>query len=460
MPAKLKEKWMSNLEKIQGAPRPARFVPSRSANIGLALGLLLGSAAAASADFIAGADFSDVEYFQQSPGLIYRDGGVAQDEPLAILKNHGLTCVRLRLFTSSAAQAQNNPYNYINNLDYTVPLAVRVKNAGLQLSLDFHYSDTWADPGHQTKPAAWTNLTFVQLVQQMHDYSSNCIAALDLAGAMPDYVQVGNEITGGMLWPDGKVPGSNPSLQWSNLAQLMNAAIQGIRDAAGTNMPKIIVHIDRGGDWSTTQWYFDNLIKTQHVQFDIIGESFYPFWHGTLSNLATCLTNAAMRYGKPVVVAETDFPWEYSTNIYGIPATPAGQVQYLAALARVVEGVPSGLGGGIFWWGTEYQPVSGANQAGFGDRSFFDGTGNVLPIADAFGQLNVPLTLDASLSGANLALSWPLSGAGMGLTSTTGLSASASWVPVTNAVQSSGNIMTVAVPMDAAQAQFYRLQSK
>ena len=118
MPAKSKEKWMNNLEKIQGAPCPARFPISRSANIGLALGLLLGSAAAASADFIAGADFSDVQYFQQTPGLPYLDGGVAQDEPLAILKNHGLTCVRLRLFTSSAAQAQNNPYNYINNLDY------------------------------------------------------------------------------------------------------------------------------------------------------------------------------------------------------------------------------------------------------------------------------------------------------------------------------------------------------
>ena len=109
------------------------------------------------------------------------------------------------MFTSSAAQAQADPYNYTNNLDYTLPLALRVKNAGLRWMLDFHYSDTWADPGHQAKPTAWTNLTSTQLNQQMRQYNSNCIAAFKAAGAMPDYVQVGNEITGGFLWPDGQV---------------------------------------------------------------------------------------------------------------------------------------------------------------------------------------------------------------------------------------------------------------
>src|SRR5438105_1289035 len=103
----------------------------------------------AAADFISGADFSHLAFFE-ARGIEYRDGGQPQDG-LAILRNHGVTCVRLRLFTSSAAQAQADPYNYINNLDYTVPLAVRVKNAGLKFLLDFHYSDTWADAGHQSK---------------------------------------------------------------------------------------------------------------------------------------------------------------------------------------------------------------------------------------------------------------------------------------------------------------------
>src|SRR5205085_1438776 len=111
-----------------------------------------------SAEFITGADLSHLAYLE-SKGVVYKDSGVTQDA-LVLMKNKGLTCARLRLFTSSAAQAAADPYDYINNLDYTVPLAVRVKNAGLKFLLDFHYSDTWADPGNQAKPSAWTNLTF------------------------------------------------------------------------------------------------------------------------------------------------------------------------------------------------------------------------------------------------------------------------------------------------------------
>src|SRR5208282_21764 len=162
-----------------------------------------GGPARAATNFLASADFSFLSYFE-SKGVKYRDGGQVQDG-LQILKNHGINCVRLRLFTSSQAQAAADPYNYINNTNYTVPLAVRVKNAGLLFSLDFHYSDTWADPGHQAIPAAWASLNFTQLARQMRAYNSNTIATFAAAGAMPDYVQVGNEITSGMLWPLGKV---------------------------------------------------------------------------------------------------------------------------------------------------------------------------------------------------------------------------------------------------------------
>ena len=194
---------------------------------------------------------------------------------------------------------------------YTVPLAVRVKNAGLLFSLDFHYSDTWADPGHQATPNAWANLNFTQLVQQMRTYNSNTIVTFAAAGAMPDYVQIGNEITDGMLWTNGQLSGtwssSNPS--WIRLGQLMNAAIQGIKDATnatGAKMPKIIVHIDRGGDWATTKSYFDNL-NAQGVPYDIIGESYYPFYQGSPASLSNCLNNAAARYDKPIIVAEDRF---------------------------------------------------------------------------------------------------------------------------------------------------------
>lgn len=262
---------------------------------------------ASAADFIAGADYSHLAFFEQR-GIVYRDAGQPRDA-LAILKDRGLTCARLRLFTSSAAQAAADPYNYINNLDYTLALALRVKNAGLKFMLDFHYSDSWADPGKQTKPAAWTNLSFPQLKDQMRAYNSNTIAVLKAAGAMPDYVQVGNEIIGGLLWPEGRVGGGyDTPTQWSQLAQLLTNAIAGIRDAAGQQMPAIMIHIDRGGDWGGTQWFFDRLLQ-QQVPFDLIGLSYYPFWHGNFDALSNCLHNTALRYAKPVVIAETAFPW-------------------------------------------------------------------------------------------------------------------------------------------------------
>ncbi|HMJ65244.1 MAG TPA: glycosyl hydrolase 53 family protein, partial [Candidatus Binatia bacterium] len=300
------------------------------------------SSTAPAADFIVGADFSHLGFFTDR-GIIYKDAGEPQ-EALAILKRNGLNCVRLRLFTSSAAQALSDPYNYTNNLDYTLPLAVRAKRAGLQLMLDFHYSDSWADPGKQTKPAAWAGLNFAALEQRMYDYNSNTIAAFNAVGASPEYVQVGNEIIGGMLWPDGRVGGSyDTPAQWTNLTRLVKAAIRGIKDAAGTNAPKIIIHIDRGGDWPGTQWFFDNLVQRQ-VDFDIIGESYYPWWHGTLTALRACLNNAANRYGKPLIIAETAFPWTNSTNIVGIPATPEGQIQFVTELAKIVKAVPNQRG--------------------------------------------------------------------------------------------------------------------
>ncbi len=386
-------------------------------------------------DFIAGADMSHLRFFEDR-GINYRVNGQVQDA-LTILKNRGFNCVRLRLFTSSAAQAQADPYNYTNNLAYTLPLAVRVKNAGLIFLLDFHYSDSWADPGKQTKPAAWTNFNFTQLKSEIRSYSSNTIAAFAGVGALPELVQVGNEITPGLLWNDGRVGGSyDDPTQWSHLAQLLTNAVQGVKDAAGTNMPKIIIHIDRGGDWNSTQWYFDNL-AAQQVHFDIIGQSYYPWWHGDLAALQTCLTNAAVRYNKPVMVMETAFPRSNSTNIFGIPATTNGQTQFVIELAKIVKGVPGGKGAGIFWCSD----------------------GNVLPAAEALGAMTAPVNISPSISNNLLILKWPLSGAGMVLKSATNLS-SATWTNDTNAVQNTGTVFSTSVPVDRGTSRFFRLQTK
>jgi arabinogalactan endo-1,4-beta-galactosidase len=405
--------------------------------------------------FLSGADLSLLQFFQDR-GISYRSNGVPQDAIL-LLKNRGINCVRLRLFTSSAAQAQADPYDYTNNLAYTLPLAVRVKNAGLKLLLDFHFSDTWADPAHQAIPAAWTNFSFAQLTVQMRSYCSNTIAAFAAAAAVPDYVQVGNEITSGTLWTDGEVGGAYENTnQWSQLGQLLKAAIQGVKDAAGAMPPKIIIHLDRGGDWATTQWFFDSL-NAQGVPFDIIGQSYYPFWHGPLANLQNCLTSAVQRYNKPVIIAETGFPFANSTNLVGFPATTNGQVNFVGALAQIVKGLPGQKGLGIFWWGAEYQTLNGYNLAGFDQRSLFGPGGNALPAADALGQLSAPVVMSAARTNGGLQLRWPLSGAGMTLQSAAGL-ASAGWQSVTNPVQGTNGVFSVSLPLNAG-ARFYRLKS-
>ncbi len=271
-----------------------------------------------------------------------------------------------------------------------------------------------------------------------------------------------------MLWTNGQLTASwsssDPS--WIRLGQLMNAAIQGIKDATnatGAKMPKIIVHIDRGGDWGTTRSFFENL-NAQGVPYDIIGESYYPFYQGSPANLNNCLSNAAVEFGKPIIVAEDAFPYTNTCpsawlgKLYGYPPTPAGQVSFIAALARIVESVPNHLGAGFVYWGAEYQAASGVNEAGFNSSSFFDAGGNVLPVARAVGGMAAPLLISPSLNGSNLQLQWPFSGAALMLTTTTTLEPSAIWSLVPNTAQTTGVVFTVTLPVDSSQTRFYRLQ--
>ncbi len=435
-------------------------LPMAVNHAGFAFVLVVASAAFGTAQpngFIAGADMSHLVFFQDR-GVVYRDNGIA-DDALAILKRRGVNCIRLRLFTGSDELVRTNKaYDYTNNLTYTLPLAGRVKNHGLQLMIDFHYSDTWADPGKQTKPVAWTNLTFAELTNAVRAYTSNCIAAFRAAGAMPEFVQLGNEITGGMLWPDGAVGGTNDTTaQWVKLGQLLKSAYRGVADAAGNQMPKVIIHIDRGGDWSGAKWFFDKL-NQQNVPYDIIGYSFYPWWHGCLSNLFNCLSNTAVRYRKPIMVVETAFPWANSTNICGFAATTNGQVEYVVALAETLHSAPGRPVIGLFWWGTEYQQLWGYALAGFDRRSFWNTNGNVLPVADMFGQLSAPVKITPLLGNDTVTLAWPISGAGMVLTTSTALTANL-WIPITNQPHRIGTVYSLVLPLQTDQARFYRLKA-
>jgi arabinogalactan endo-1,4-beta-galactosidase len=334
--------------------------------------------------FLAGADVSLLTKEEQL-GTLYKDSGKPRDA-LAIFKAHGVNCLRLRLWVHPTGQDI-----FVNDLPYTVALGRRIKRAGFVLMLDIHYSDTWADPGHQEKPAAWSKLPFAQLVQTTHDYTKTVIEAMRTGGAMPDIVAVGNEITGGMLWPDGKDYGDGHD--FTQLGKLLKAGIQGVYDGVGdAPRPWIMIHIDRGGDWNGTKWFFDGIIA-QGVPFDMIGESYYPFFQGSLAQLQETLTNAAERYHKPIVVAETGYPYEPSPRAadaplgsMGYPLTPEGQRQFLAALVVTVRATPNGLSDGVIYWEPEWIPVQGL-QGSWDTTTLFDDQGNALPGLSALAPL-------------------------------------------------------------------------
>ena len=347
------------------------------------------------AEFMRGADISS-QTQQEASGVKYNEYGVQKDV-LTIFKNHDLNWIRIRIF--------NNPngYGVYQNLDYVTTLGARVKAAGFKFLLDFHYSDTWADPGNQTTPVAWAGYNHAQLVTAVHDYTRDVISHLRDNNAMPDMVQIGNEITNGMLWPDGEIYGSG---SWANFVDLINAGISGVNDGRGSEpMPKIMIHIDRGGDWAGTEGFFDNLIS-YGVQFDVIGQSFYPEWQGTLDELAYCLNNTATHYSQDIVVVEAA---DYYTGQTG--KTPESQKAFLEGVIQIVKAAPNGKGIGVFYWEPTWVWYSGvANEALFQPIAGNPKNVNMLMGMEAFNNdltpPSVPTGLSATAGTGVVSLDW------------------------------------------------------
>jgi len=309
------------------------------------------------AEFMRGADIS-MQTRQDADGITFNEYGVPKDV-LTIFKNHDLNWIRIRIFNDPSGSPD---YGVCQDLAYVTTLGARVKAQGFKFLLDFHYSDTWADPGKQYTPAAWVGLTHSQLVTAVHDYTRDVIAHLRTNGAMPDMVQIGNEITCGMLWPDGQLYGGSGS--WGNFVDLINAGIAGVNDGRGSApMPKIMLQIDRGGDAAGTQWFLDNILS-RGVVFDVIGQSYYPEWHGTLDDLQECLNFMAANYSQDIVIAEAG---DYYTGIAG--KTPESQKKYLEEVIQRVQATPGGKGIGVFYW----EPTWVWNS-GVGYRALFEPT--------------------------------------------------------------------------------------
>ena len=312
--------------------------------------------------FIVGADVSFLRDLE-SQGVAFQDEG--QPHPgLEILRHHGYNWVRLRIM--------NEPSPLPNTLAYTLAEAKAAKAMGFRILLDFHYSDDWADPAHEKTPATWVKMPHDALVQAVFNFTRDTVTAFRKQGTMPDMVQIGNEVTSGMLWPDGRLPD-----RWSQFAELVSAGVHGAEAGKGDlPRPAIMIHIDQGGNSETTKWFFDSLIVNR-VPFDIIGQSYYPWWQGSLKDLKENLAFMATRYKKPIIVAETAYDWRdgevFKQGKPPFPQTPEGQAEFFAAVIRTVEQTPHGLGKGVFWW----EPMASGAIA---KRGMFDDQHSALPV--------------------------------------------------------------------------------
>ncbi|HUB26138.1 MAG TPA: glycosyl hydrolase 53 family protein [Tepidisphaeraceae bacterium] len=357
-----------------------------------AVGLVLASVAAAPAadrQFLAGVDISMLPTIEQAGG-IFRDGGKPGDA-IAILRDHGCNLFRVRLFVDPDSDYATT-FGAVQNLDYVRGLARRIKAAGGLFLLDLHYSDTWADPGKQYKPKAWEKLGFDDLVRQVHDYTASVMSDLAAAGAMPDMVQVGNEITSGMIWPDGKlldVPADQEAAQWRKYAELFNAGAAAVHSFSTPTHPiKVMLHIHGGGRAGLPQWFFGKLSQNV-VNYDCIGLSFYPAWDDSIDALKTNMADLIHTYGKDVFVAETSYPWRGGGGIEKNPTmkwplTPAGQKDFLRDLIALIKAAPDGHGIGFSWWYPEAIPVPHLGVWRDGAEALFDDHGNALPAMDLF----------------------------------------------------------------------------
>ena len=327
---------------------------------------LLSVTASQAQEFATGADLSFLKQAEDN-GIVFKEDGGAK-RGLEIFNDHGYNWIRLRLFHS--------PGQLPNNLAYTIVLAKDAKKMGFKFLLDYHYSDTWADPGKQFLPAAWEGKSHAQLVDSIYDYTRYTMAAFRDAGVLPDMVQVGNEVSNGMLWPDGRLPDN-----WDNFAELMQAGINGVFAGCGNNpAPRIMIHIDKGGDKEFTKYWFEKFLS-YGIDFDLIGQSYYPWWHGSLLDLRECLNFTAEEFKKDIIVVEAAYNWtptEYVDKKAPFPETPEGQKQFWEEVTRIVLAVPDNRGTGVFWW----EPAT----SGRGSRSFFDDDKNVLPVITVFDK--------------------------------------------------------------------------
>ncbi len=337
--------------------------------------------------YYSGMDLSFQPEIEEAQTAYYDDNG-DQIQLLPYFKSKGVNLVRLRLW--------HTPANGHSGLTEVLNYAKRISEQGMKLLLDMHYSDTWADPAHQTIPAAWDGLTFDQINDSVYAYTKQVVQKLAGQGTLPAIIQIGNETNAGFLWDFGKVGGTFNN-NWSGYATLVNSAIQAIKENPDTAKVKIMLQFS---GFNGAEWFFDN-VQAKNIDFDIIGLSYYSIWHGTdITTVQNEITSIANRYSKKIMIVETGYPWtlswnDWTNNTYGLdnqlipdfPATPEGQKAYLIKINQIMKNLPARKGIGFCYWAPDWVAFKG-NQSETGSSwenvAIFDFDNKVLPVIEAF----------------------------------------------------------------------------
>jgi arabinogalactan endo-1,4-beta-galactosidase len=328
-------------------------------------------------DYAYGLDVSFVKQ-REDNGQEYMDTDGTIKPCLEIFREHGYNWGRIMICNEPTTS------RLPQDLKYVIAAGQDLKKYGYRFLLDYMFSNGWANPMTQPTPTAWIDMTHESRVKEVYKYIWETLTALKEAGAMPDMVQIGNEIGNGFLWPDGRIRYDSLELsKWDNVSDYLSAGIRAARDVAGREHNlKIMLHVDHGGDIPMTKTFYDRM-REDRIDYDVIGLSFYPWSHGTLMDLRDNLRFAA-GYGKEIILVETGYYWRPSNYFRNVsppfPETPEGQRQWMETVNEIVMSTPDGLGRGVFWW----EPMRQG-------RGYFDENLKIQPIIHAFEKYALPV---------------------------------------------------------------------
>lgn len=346
-------------------------------------------------------------------GAKYYDEGKERDI-LDIMKDYDVDTIRLRIWNDPWGKDHESYGAGENDVPTTLEIAKRVSEKGFGVLMNFHYSDFWADPGKQIKPKAWEGMTVAELTQAVYDFTFDTMELFKKEGVNITMVQVGNELSNGLLWPEGKIDVNAGIGEYDNIAKFVSAGIRAVRKS-NPDIP-VMIHLDNGGNNELYRRWFDNYVA-RGEDFDLIGLSYYPFWHGTMDQLMNNMNDIAERYHKDLIIAEVSMGYTmedykayeklsdserkgYATRpalveTIEFPMTREGQADFMRTLLARLETVAEHRARGFFWWEPAWIPVPGSgwatpasleymNDPGpcgneWANQALFDYDGNVLP---------------------------------------------------------------------------------